>query len=37
MLDRYCLDCGESVDKNAKKCDYCGSTDIDEMDIDDLA
>lgn len=37
MLDTYCLECGESLSKNAKECDYCGSIEIDIMDIDDLS
>jgi ribosomal protein L40E len=36
MLDKYCLECGESVPMDADKCEYCGSTELDVMDIDDL-
>jgi ribosomal protein L40E len=36
-LDKYCMECGESQDMNAKKCDYCGCKELDTMDIDDIA
>lgn len=32
--DAYCLDCGESVEAEASHCDYCGSKDLDTMEID---
>jgi RNA polymerase subunit RPABC4/transcription elongation factor Spt4 len=36
MIDKYCLECGESVDMEMKKCHYCGSEQLDIMDIDDV-
>jgi len=33
-LDRYCLECGESVDMKAGKCHYCGSDKLDTMEIE---
>jgi ribosomal protein L40E len=34
MEDKYCLECGESVSMKAKKCDYCGSKELDVMEIE---
>ncbi len=34
MLDKYCLECGESVPMNADECTNCSSVNLDIMDID---
>lgn len=36
QLDKYCLECGESQEMNAKECFYCESEELDTMDIDDI-
>ncbi|MGG3920406.1 zinc-ribbon domain-containing protein [Geobacillus thermodenitrificans] len=36
MIDKYCLECGESVEMEATSCHYCGSEQLDIMDIDEL-
>jgi RNA polymerase subunit RPABC4/transcription elongation factor Spt4 len=35
LIEKYCLECGETVPDDAKKCDYCGSDKLDVMDIDE--
>jgi ribosomal protein L40E len=32
--DKYCLECGESVPVKARKCEYCGSKELDIMEIE---
>lgn len=35
-IDRFCNDCGESVAFDSEECGYCGGTDFDEMDLNEL-
>jgi DNA invertase Pin-like site-specific DNA recombinase/ribosomal protein L40E len=35
IIDKYCLECGESQDKDATECHYCGSKELDTMEIEE--
>jgi uncharacterized OB-fold protein len=35
MLDKYCLECGESVPFENQYCEYCGSDKLDIMEIEE--